>query len=206
MDTCFSLCSAVKCYMDIYMSLFSASVTLAGFVAVFLVFRYKTIDTYVDSAKDVLRSLLKDLIDEAPCILVIIQEIGKTPKESDPYFIWELINKELAKKRRMEKRLNTCQTKEAAIKFFRLILAWRRSRDIINCLGLSSIVMWGVLSLAYLIIRVSGPCLFSNIRCSATVILSFSVFFFVIFMGFTLYFVFYSLRAKRPDIVIFEKY
>jgi hypothetical protein len=63
--------------MGIYSSLFSASITLAGFIAVFLVFRYRQIDTYVDSRKDILRSLLKDKIKESSYVEVEIQEIGK---------------------------------------------------------------------------------------------------------------------------------
>jgi hypothetical protein len=196
MDTCFSLCSAVKYSMDIYMSLFSASVTLAGFVAVFLVFRYRQIDTYVDSAKDVLRLLLKDQIENAPCIAVIIQEIGKKQGEKDAFSFFQLINAELPDKEKLD---NKPKTKEAVKKFFDFILGWRILRDCIVRLGLASIFMWGILSLVYLIFHIIGPCLFSNIRCSATVTLSFSVFFFVISLVFTLFFVFYSLRAKRPE-------
>jgi hypothetical protein len=68
--------------MDIYASLFSASIALAGFIAVFLVFRYNAIDTRVDSRKVILRSLLEDQIKTNPYIAVIIQEIGKKHKQT----------------------------------------------------------------------------------------------------------------------------
>jgi hypothetical protein len=83
MDICFSLCSAVKCSMDIYTSLFSASIALGGFIAVFLVFRYNAIDTRVDNRKAILRSLLEDQIKINPYITVIIQDIGKVEKEPE---------------------------------------------------------------------------------------------------------------------------
>jgi hypothetical protein len=61
MDIFTNLFSAAKFPTDIYISLFSASVTLAGFIAVFLVFRYTTIDSYVDDAKATLRKLARSL-------------------------------------------------------------------------------------------------------------------------------------------------
>jgi len=66
--------------MDFYLNLFSASIAMAGFIAVFLVFRYQTIDIYVDNRKKVLRSLLKKEIKDNPYIAVEVQDIGKKPE------------------------------------------------------------------------------------------------------------------------------
>ncbi len=49
-------------YSNLFFNLFMASVTLAGFISIFLVFRYQTIDTYVDNRKPVIRELLKSEI------------------------------------------------------------------------------------------------------------------------------------------------
>jgi hypothetical protein len=181
--------------MNICIELFSASIALAGFIAVFLVFRYKTIDTYVDNRKAILRSLLKDQIEKAPCIAVIIQEIGKKPQENDACSFCELINKELAKEKAGEL---ANQTKKAVITFFNDILEYRRMRKRTVCRGLTSIVIWGALSLIYLLIYAIGPCLFNSISCSAMVI-GISIGFFISSMVFTLYFVSKSLCAKRPE-------
>jgi hypothetical protein len=171
--------------MDIYASLFSASIALAGFIAVFLVFRYNAIDTRVDSRKVILRSLLEDQIKTNPYIAVIIQEIGKKTQTNGARSVCKLINKECV-------YLNN-QTKEAVKEFVDEILEYRRLRNRIVCLGLTSIVLWIVLSVICLI----GPCPFSSFRCCATVSLILTGF--VSSMVFTLFFVFFSLLAKRPE-------
>jgi hypothetical protein len=179
--------------MNIYLSLFQASITLLGFIAIFLVFRYRQIDTYVDSRKEILiSSLLIDEIKTAPYITVIIEDIGKKPQTKDADSFFELINKELDKE-----KLNNKTKKEAIKKFFDDILEYRRMRDSTVCRGLWSIGIWGVLSLIYLLIHVLSPCLFNNIRCF-DILLGIMVCLFIISMIFTLYFVYKSLYAKRP--------
>ena len=165
--------------MNIYVSLFSASITLAGFIAVFLIFRYRQIDTYVDTRKSRIRSLLEKKIKKDPSIDVKIENIGKNPQDNDAEYFSQF-NKEI----------------EAVATFVNDILEYRRMRDSTVCRGLWSIGIWGVLSLIYLIIYAIGPCLFSSIRCCATVI-GISIGFFVSSMVFTLYFVFKTLLAKR---------
>jgi hypothetical protein len=192
--------------MNIYLSLFQASITLLGFIAIFLVFRYRQIDTYVDSRKEILiSSLLIDEIKTAPYITVIIEDIGKKPQTKDADSFFELINKELDKeklnnktKKELDKeKLNKKTKKEAIKKFFDDILEYRRMRDSTVCRGLWSIGIWGVLSLIYLLIHVLSPCLFNNIRCF-DILLGIMVCLFIISMIFTLYFVYKSLYAKRP--------
>ncbi|OGN91278.1 MAG: hypothetical protein A2Z75_00990 [Chloroflexi bacterium RBG_13_50_10] len=177
--------------MNVCSSLFSASVTLAGFIAVFLVFRYRQIDTYVDSAKDVLRSLLKNQIETAPHIAVIIQEIGKKPKLRDDNYFWKLINLKLT----AEEEVKTKKKKQVIKWFFNCILGWRKLRNRIIWLGLASIFFWVILSSFYIIHAIS-PCLFNCLSCSKTVS-GISIGFFAS-MLLTLSFVFYSLLAKRP--------
>ena len=175
--------------MDICIQLFSASVTLAGFIAVFLVFRYRTIDTYADALKDILiSSLLKGEIEKAPYIAVIIEDIGKETETKDACSFFKLINKECV-------YINN-QTEKAVKKFVENILKYRGMRKRTVCRGLWSIGIWGVLSLIYLMIYAVGPCLFSSIGCSAMVI-GISIGLFISSMVFTLYFVFETLLAKR---------
>ena len=181
--------------MGIYASLLSASITLAGFIAVFLVFRYRQIDTYVDARKDILiSSLLKREIEKAPYIAVIIEDIGKKRGTKDARSFFERINKRLDKEK--EEKLNS-KTKEAVKRFFDEILEYRRLRDEIVYLGLTSIGFWGALSLFNLIGYFISPCPFSSISCSETVT-GISIRFFIDSMVLTLCFVFYSLLAKRP--------
>jgi len=167
--------------MDIYASLFSASITLAGFIAVFLVFRYRQIDTYVDSRKNILRSLLKNEIKEDSYIEEKIQEIGK--EHDYPYYV------ELFKESKENKTVNV---------FVNHIFQYRKLRKRIVCLGLGSIFAWGLLSLVFLLIHVISPCLFNNAWCSGMMV-GISACLFIISMIFTLFFVSYSLCAKRPE-------
>jgi len=115
----------------IYGYLFSASVALVGFTALFLVFRYQVIDIYVDNRKDILRSLLKDKIREESWLQVRIQDIGKDPYEDD----FEYFN-------RFEDR--------AVNKFVDDILKLRQRRKNILNFGLLLISLWGTLSLVYI--------------------------------------------------------
>lgn len=180
--------------MDIYASLFSASIALLGFIAVFLVFRYKTIDTYADDRKATLRSLLEDQIKTDPYIVVIIQNIGKKQGAKDACSFFQLIKERLAKERLADKEDldKKPKTKEAVKEFFDAIIAYRTIRNHAVCRGLTSIFIWGVLSLIYLLIHVMGPCLFDNIRCF-DILLGIMVCLFIVSMIFTLYFVYKSL-------------
>jgi hypothetical protein len=169
--------------MDILISLFSASVALAGFIAVFLVFRYRQIDTYVDSRKATIRSLLEnDIKNDSKkgdsLIDIMIQDIGKNPQVDYIAFF---------------RKFN----KAAVDTFVNHIHAYRRLRKLTVWLGLTSIVTWGTLSLVYLIIYAIRPCLFSSIRCSVTLI-GISIGLFISSMIFTLCFVFISL-LKKPE-------
>jgi hypothetical protein len=168
--------------MNIYLSLFQASITLAGFIAVFLVFRYRQIDTYVDSRKDILRSLLKNEIKNNSYIEVEIQEIGK---EHDHSYYEELFKENTVKE-------NTVNV------FVNHIFQYRKLRKCIVRLGLGSISAWGLLSLVFLLIHVISPCLFNNTWCSG-IMVGISICLFIISMIFTLFFVCYSLCAKRPQ-------
>jgi hypothetical protein len=190
MDICISLFPAAKCSMDIYASLFSASIALAGFIAVFLVFRYRTIDTYVDNGKARIRSILEEQIRNDPRIDVIVQDIGKKETQAnDVRSFHNLINREVTDKELANK------TKDAVTKFVENIHTWRRLRNRIVYLGLTSIVLWIVLSVICLI--GPCPCPFSSFKCCATVSLILTGF--VSSMVLTLCFVFYSLLAKRPE-------
>jgi len=161
--------------MGIYSSLFSASITLAGFIAVFLVFRYRQIDTYVDSRKDILRSLLKDKIKESSYVEVEIQEIGK--EYSDWCYV-ELFSRF---------KNNTVTV------FVKHILAYRKMRDNIVSIGLASISIWALLAVICLIGRYPF-CIFSCFMTVPHIIIGF-----IISMIFTLFFICFSLRAKRPE-------
>lgn len=136
--------------MGICSSLFSGSITLAGFIAVFLVFRYNANDIRVDNRKSRIRSLLKEEIKNDPSIDIRVQHIGKDPNVNDAWFFYQKFNN------------------KAVDSFVNNILAYRRLRNLIVWLGLASIVIWGMLSLIYLIIYVISPCPFSSISCSAT--------------------------------------
>jgi uncharacterized membrane protein len=145
--------------MDIYASLFSASIALAGFIAVFLVFRYNTMDNRADIRKSRIRSLLKEEFKNDPFIDVKVQDIGKESEEEDVcYFCEKLTNKEELANR----------AKNAVKRFVEDIHAYKRLRDLIVWLGLACISIWGALSLFYLIIHAISPCHFSGISCSMT--------------------------------------
>jgi len=155
--------------MDIYTNLFSASIALAGFTAVFLVFRYQTIDTYVDNRKPLLRSLLETQIHRDPYIAVRIQDIGKNPKVDDAKFFSQFNN-------------------PAVNKFVSDILDLRKRRNYTRNFGLACISFWGVLSLFYLVQY--------RIYCPATII---SIVLFGLSVILTLWFIFFSLFIKRSE-------
>ena len=183
--------------MNIYLSLFQASVTLAGFIAVFLVFRYRQIDTYVDARKEILiSSLLKGQIDKAPYIAVIIEEIGKKHEIGDTRSFFERINEELTEnKEELDKKT---KKKKAVEELVNHIFQYRKWRKYIVCLGLGSIFAWGLLALVFLLVHVLSPCLFNNTWCSGMMV-GISICLFIISMIFTLFFVCFSLRVKRPE-------
>ena len=174
--------------MGIYASLFSASITLAGFIAVFLVFRYRQIDTYVDSRKDILiSSLLKNQIERAPCIAVRIQDIGNDPQTPDANSLCNCINKDL-KKERLNK-LNP-QTEKAVKRFANDIYGYRIFRNFIVGLGLTSITIWTLFSIMCLI----DIYLINNFRRCLIAFFILNKFIFSVL--FTLSFVIISLIAK----------
>jgi len=160
--------------MDIYINLFSVSITLIGFVAVFLVFRYQTIDTHVDSRKPILRSLLETQIRSDPSIAIRIQDIGKDPQSNDAQFFSQFNN-------------------EAVNRFVNDVIELRIRRVRIVRFGLKSITIWTGLSLFYLI----SSCFLSNAGCSATMI-GIAIAFFTGSLVFTLYFIFISILNKKP--------
>lgn len=77
----------------IYSILFQASIALAGFIAIFIVFSHQTLDNRVDHRKDILISLLNDKIIIAPYIAVIIQNMNEEAK--DPKDLCTKINDQL---------------------------------------------------------------------------------------------------------------
>jgi hypothetical protein len=204
----------MKCpsFMNIYTDLFSASITLAGFIAVFLVFRYRQIDTYVDLFKQTLMSLLKHEIDNKPRIAIMILDMWKEPN-IDYIGCFQKYN-------------------NAAVNIVKSIYAYRIQRKIIVSLGLASICFWVLLSLFYLTIHAINPCPVGSISCSATltgipigllissgvlliiyvigsclfnsiscpsIVMGISIGFFIKSIALTLCFVCYSLLAKRPE-------
>jgi len=159
--------------MDFYLNLFSASIAMAGFIAVFLVFRYQTIDIYVDNRKKVLRSLLKKEIKDNPYIAVEVQDIGKKPEVDYIKLFLQFTNK---------------TNKNAVSRFVDDILKFRRRRTCTVYLGLSSIVIWALLSLYYLIL----PYVFNSTGCMRL----HAIGFFIVSIAFTMYFIFQSIYTK----------
>jgi|GEM_PF-1902669 len=158
--------------MEVWYNLFSASITMAGFIAVFIVFRYQTIDTYVDERKSILRSLLANEINNDRSILVKIQDIGKRPGAED----------------------RDCFSgfhDERVDRFVNDILLHRASRVRTVRIGLRSIIAWIFLSF----FCICGPELFGVTPfLKMLVIVSF-----VILMLVTLYFIRFSLSKMRPE-------
>ena len=157
--------------MDIFIHLFRASISLIGFIAVFLIFRYRTIDTYVDNRKAILRSLLENNIQSEPMIARRVQNIGKDPQIGEGEFFSKFNNK-------------------AVDEFVKDILEFRRQRTRIIRLGLISIIIWAGLSIFYLI-----SSYFFGDTSSYAVIIPMSMVFFTASLTFTLYFIFYSLHV-----------
>ncbi len=125
--------------MDIYINLFSASVALAGFIAVFLVFRHQVIDTYVDNRKPILRILLESQIKIDKYLAVRIQNIGKEDPKADIKFFSNFNDK-------------------AVNVFVDDILKLREKRTQTVNLGVASILSWAILSLVYLAQYYFGIC------------------------------------------------
>lgn len=115
----------------IYGYLFSASVAMAGFTALFLVFRYQILDTYVDNRKYIIRLLLKREIISNPWLQVKIQNIGKDPREDDIEYFNQL-------------------NKSAVNWFVNDILKKRNFRNCVIKFGRLLIFLWGTLSLIYI--------------------------------------------------------
>lgn len=64
-----------------------ACITLLGFVSIFFIFRYKSIDSYIDNRRTVLRSLLKEDAKKNHSIEVRIQTVGRNQDKDLEYFI-----------------------------------------------------------------------------------------------------------------------
>lgn len=128
---------------DLYIALFSVSLTLAGLIAVFMVFRYQTLNNYVDSRKSLLKDLMEEEIREDPEILVKIQEIGK-----EEHFDYTEYFNEKSKDNIINKTVNT---------FVKNILYYRDYRKVITCLGFATIVIWSLLALFYIVVYIWFP-------------------------------------------------
>ena len=74
-------------HSEILLFLAQASITLMGFVSIFFIFRYKSLDAYVDNRRVVLRSLLRKRIQKEPEIEVRIETIGYRHEQDLEYFI-----------------------------------------------------------------------------------------------------------------------
>lgn len=71
---------------DILVILAQSSITLFGFVAVFFIFRYQRIDTYIDNRRPVLRKILRKKIRKTPDIHRRIELIGRNDPVGDLTF------------------------------------------------------------------------------------------------------------------------
>ena len=120
--------------MPSFETLFIASVSLLGFISLFIIFRYRTIDTYIDNRKNALRLLLATEIQIKPIITVYIQSIGKIKKET----------KKLTNLVKNPNKKNTVKIFANQIRDFRA----KRERTI--SLGLISIILWAYLSVSSL--------------------------------------------------------
>ncbi|MEA3312694.1 MAG: hypothetical protein U9Q76_10805 [candidate division WOR-3 bacterium] len=118
--------------MDVYINLFLVAVSLAGFIAVFLIFQYTKIDTYVDNRKSVLRKMLETEAERNSTIYLFIQDIGKKPKVDYLKFFSRF-------------------KKAGVTKFVNDILKFRKRRKYSVRMGLISIISWASLAMAFLI-------------------------------------------------------
>lgn len=192
MDIFAQIYSTLKYSIEIYNSLFQASIALAGFIAIFIVFSYQTIDNRVDHRKDILRSLLCDQIKKVPYIAVRIQNIGTDPGAQDANALCGRINKDLIDEK--EKILDP-KTKKAVKELAGDIHGYRRLRNLIVYFGITSIFIWSILSLKYLFVLAVSSCLFNRICCSEIVVWI-SIVLFTLSMLLTLIFIIISLIAK----------
>ena len=169
--------------------MFQASIALAGFIAIFIVFNYQTLDNRVDHRKDILRSLLRDQIRQAPYIAFIIQNI--TDKESiNPDELCTHINECLTNNSPLPTK-----TKKAIKKFAGEIYGYKKFRDIIVYFGIACIFIWSILALKYLFIQANGHYLCDRF-CYSKIIFFFSIRSFIFSMLLTLAFIIISLIAK----------
>ena len=114
--------------MTDYLYLMQVSFAVAGFLAVFLVFRYQTIDTYADNRKEALRVIVD--IRTNPERAEWIQQIGKS-KNHDT----DLIN------------LSIPSVKTFIDKIHEL----RQTRKSLVSRGNSAILTWAILAAIYLL-------------------------------------------------------
>jgi len=163
---------------ETYIALFSVSITMAGLIAVFVVFRYQIIDNYVDNWKSVLRKLLKKNIEKEKdgTTLLRIQNIGKDKniiQDDIQYF----------------KQLN-----EKSVELVNDILRVRNDRDNIRKYGFRIIVTWASLALLYLFLSLCCSRCNHWITCIDTIIV---IGLFVAAIVFTLIFIYKSLNPSK---------
>ena len=141
--------------------LLMASISLLGFVSVFVVFRYRTIDIYVDNKKYALRSLLNKEIEIEPMITVYIQNIGKEEDKTEELkkIVVELSPDKI----------------EPIIEFEKQIKNYRIERIHLIESGLKSIGLWTILSIIIIF----------NIFSRNTIISLILILLFVIFLIYT---------------------
>lgn len=157
---------------NLYIALFAASITMAGLVAIFLVYRYQTLDNYVDSRKILLQSILKKKIGNKHDVLLKIQEVGKENYLDDiKYFE------------------NNCDLTGRIL--VKNILYYRKYRIIVMRLGFSSITIWSLLALTYLVIYIWFPSCCRDITWHANFIFSL----FLLSLVFTLRYLYISIFA-----------
>ncbi|MDD5338056.1 MAG: hypothetical protein PHG35_01395 [Dehalococcoidales bacterium] len=165
---------------DIYIALFSVSLTLAGLIAVFMVFRYQTIDNYVDGWKSALRKMLRNIKDQY-YVLYRIQDIGKEERLLLGHEYDNLCDEQYF-------RLFS----PYAVKFVRDILKKRDERRYIRKWGFGIIATWAVLASLYLLFLVHLP----HFYCCVTVIVDFVAI--MSFIGALIYTLVYICKALNP--------
>jgi hypothetical protein len=161
-------------YSGLILRLFQASITLAGFTSVFLIFRYRRIDAYIDNQKSVLRDLVNWTHD--PHVLVRIQNIGKKDKHPPDQNDKDFFGKD----------------NEAVQRFVADILELMKKKKISVRLGVISITFWIIISLGCLV----GYYCLSGYFCYATAVnaAKIAVTFFYLNLVFTYFTLIYAIE------------
>ena len=172
---------------EILIALFSVSITMAGLIAVFVVFRYQLIDNYVDSWKSVLRKLLKN---EKPqdYILYRIQNIGKNRRSNKVKYRECDDISDMQYFRDLD---------EDAAEFVDDILRVRKDRDDIRKCGFGIIITWALLAFVYLFISFWFPI------CNHCITFIVNIIVIALFVGsiiFTLVLIYKSLNPNKKEV------